>query len=249
MSARVRGVTSDAPASARSGPSAVNQAAREVATFAHGKVPRDVRVRHMLALAEELFVERGFTGASMDELARRAGVSKPMVYDLVGTKEQVFDACIRRLGEELALAVAAGVSSASTWQDQMQAGGLAFFRFVADHRAAWTVLLAGSAQPFDGEVGEMRRQQRRLVAALIAGAPVDRSIEGDTPVNIGPVELDALAHTVSGAFESLAGWWGEHPEVRPEQLAEWLAALLTPGLRAMARDRPTLASPEGAGPP
>ena len=214
----------------------------EVASFTHGKVPREVRVRHILALAEELFVERGFSGASMDKLAQRAGVSKPMIYELVGSKDEVFEACIRRLGEELAAAVAGGASSANTWHDQMQAGGLAFFRFVADHRAAWTVLLAGSPRPFDREVGELRRQQHTLVAALMAAAPVDHSSEGETPVNIDSFELDALSHTVNGAFEALAGWWGDHPEVRPEQLAEWVAALITPGLRAMARERPSLRS-------
>ena len=51
--------------------------------FEHGRVPRAVRGRQLLELAAELFAERGYGGASMDELARRAGVTKPVVYELL----------------------------------------------------------------------------------------------------------------------------------------------------------------------
>lgn len=71
-------------------------ASGEVEGYARGRVPRDVRERQIVALAEALFLERGYQGASMEELARRAGVSKPIVYDLVGSKEQLFDACVAR---------------------------------------------------------------------------------------------------------------------------------------------------------
>jgi len=57
--------------------------------FQHGRVPRELRERQLLELAEELFGERGYAGASMDELARRAGVTKPVVYELFGSKDSV----------------------------------------------------------------------------------------------------------------------------------------------------------------
>jgi len=54
----------------------------EVAKHRRGRVPRALRRRQLLAQAHGLFVEFGYSGASMDELARRVGVSKPEIFEL-----------------------------------------------------------------------------------------------------------------------------------------------------------------------
>ncbi|MEA2418363.1 MAG: hypothetical protein QOE60_569, partial [Thermoleophilaceae bacterium] len=68
-----------------------------------------MRERQLLELAEALFAERGYAGASMDELARRAGVTKPVVYELFGSKEGLFGACVDRSIERLAGEIASAV--------------------------------------------------------------------------------------------------------------------------------------------
>ena len=65
----------------------MSESALQVTDFQHGRVPRAVRERQLLELAEELFAERGYAGTSMDELCRRAGVTKPVVYELFGSKD------------------------------------------------------------------------------------------------------------------------------------------------------------------
>ena len=69
-------------------------------------MPRPVRERQLVELGEQLFAERGFAKASMDELARRAGVTKPVIYELFQSKEGLFRACLEglalRLAEEIA---------------------------------------------------------------------------------------------------------------------------------------------------
>src|ERR671923_342516 len=86
-------------------------AVARIQEFRHGRVPRAVRERQLVELGEELFAERGFAKASMDELARRAGVTKPVVYELFGSKDGVFEACVeravRRLADEVTAAVRA----------------------------------------------------------------------------------------------------------------------------------------------
>lgn len=200
----------------------------EVEGYARGRVPRHVRERQIVALAEALFLERGYQGASMEELARRAGVSKPVVYDLVGSKEQLFDACVARAADELERSVVDAVAGAEGIRDQVTAGGLAFFRFVAGRRRVWEVLLSGGAAPFAAGVQDIRERQGRLVAALI----LTRAAAAATPVD--PVHVDAVAACVNGAFEALAGWWQAHPERTPEQLAGWVADLVVPGLELAA---------------
>src|ERR1700741_2000396 len=76
--------------------------AAEVAAYAHGRVPRALRERQVLAAAEELFAEVGFAGASWEEPPRRVGVSKPVVYAHAGSKEQLFRRCVERQARRLA---------------------------------------------------------------------------------------------------------------------------------------------------
>ena len=77
-----------------------------ISDFRHGRVPRELRERQLVELAEQLFADRGYGGTSMEELASRAGVTKPMVYELFGSKDGVFRACVDRAVEQMARSVA-----------------------------------------------------------------------------------------------------------------------------------------------
>src|SRR3954451_12231915 len=92
-------------------------AVARIEDFRHGRVPRPVRERQLVELGEQLFAERGFAKASMDELARRAGVTKPVIYELFGSKEGLFRACL----EALALRMAEQIAEAARGADA--AGG------------------------------------------------------------------------------------------------------------------------------
>src|SRR3954462_8076348 len=124
-------------------------AAACIGDFRHGRVPRAVRERQLVELGEELFAERGFAKASMDELARRAGVTKPVIYELFGSKEGLFRACLEglalRLAESRAEAARRGEPAAgeSAAEARLRAGGLAFLRFAAENRVAYELLYEG----------------------------------------------------------------------------------------------------------
>ena len=197
--------------------------AAEVADYAHGRVPRAVRERQVLSLAEELFAEEGFTGASMDELARRAGVSKPVIYALVGSKEQLFRRCVEKHSEQLAAQIATAAASASTPAEQLRAAAFAFFTFVSAHRREWEVLTWESA-PFAATAAAMRRRQTEVVALLLAHSA------GRLGATLDPRRVDAIAHTLNGGIEAMARWWRDHEEVTVDAMAEWAVELFLPGL-------------------
>jgi AcrR family transcriptional regulator len=205
--------------------------------FRHGRVPREVRQRQLVELGEELFAERGFAKASMDELARRAGVTKPVIYELFGSKEGLFEACLEglalRLAEEIAAAArgagAADATGASGAEDaanraaraaaRLRAGGLAFLRFAAENRVAYELLYEGR---FSDAAVRVRRRQAALILELM------REI---APDDVDARELELAAHAVNSAYEGVAHWMWEHPEMDVEQLADWTVELLLPGLR------------------
>jgi AcrR family transcriptional regulator len=187
--------------------------------FAHGRVPRVVRQRQIVELAEQLFSERGYQGASMDELARRAGVTKPVVYELFGNKDGLFRSCLERSAERLATEVAEAVRAESEPEARVRAGGLAFLRFAKDNRVAWELMMEGR---FSDAANEARRRQAALVHELLLEK---------APADVDTRELELAAHAVNSAYEGVAHWMWEHPDVPLERLADWTARLLLPGLR------------------
>jgi AcrR family transcriptional regulator len=201
-----------------------------VANYRTGRVPRAVRSAQLLELADQLFAERGFHAASMDELARRAGVSKPVIYDHFGSKEQLFATCVRRTGEALADRVAKAVREESDPRERLRAGSIAYFRFLQDQLRAWIVLFDDEDTRdtrFATEASRIRRRQSDLMIHLMA------ETSGTTPDHEGRPRLEAMTLAIAGAYESLSLWWHEHPEVPPEELADWLLDLIWPGLEQL----------------
>jgi AcrR family transcriptional regulator len=198
--------------------------AGEVAGYPHGRVPRALRMQQVLAAAEALFVERGYAQASMDELARRVGVSKPVIYDLVASKEQLFGALVAAEAQALAAEVEGAVTNDTDPTTRLYAGALAFFRFAERRRAAWNALYTAEGAPVSVELTQVRRFHARSIAALLARGAQDLG----KPVDA--VLLDASAQAINGAFEALAEWWKAHPHVSAETLAELATALVARGL-------------------
>jgi AcrR family transcriptional regulator len=179
------------------------------------RLPRVVREQQMLDAAVKVFSNRGFHAASMDEIAEVAGISKPMVYAYLGTKDELFVACLRREATRLMEAVAAGVRPTARPDEQLWNGLRAFFAFVGAHRDGWRVLYrqARSEPHFAGELAGMRARIVEVVAGLLEGACAAAAVPGR------PSDFVAMAYAYVGAAESLADWLADHEEEDPDHTA------------------------------
>src|SRR5271163_934577 len=65
------------------------------------RLPRDERRAQLLMAASGIFVERGYHAAGMDEIAERAGVSKPVLYPHFSSKLELYSAVLQRHVENL----------------------------------------------------------------------------------------------------------------------------------------------------
>ena len=77
-----------------------------------------------------------------------------------------------------------------------------------------------------GRFAEQARAVRSSQAELIRGLMAEMAAEGTDPR-----ELEVAAHAVNAAYEGVAHWMWEHPDVPIERIADWIADLLIPGLR------------------
>ncbi len=187
----------------------------------------------MLDVAGRVFAARGFHEASLQEIARDAGISKPMIYSYFGSKEGLYFAYIELAGRRLLTRMAkaadrvdnAGVIDA---QARLLATSRAFFAHVDENREEWSVLfgeLAGRGAPFSREVAAVRKDITNRTAALFE-LVLRRA--GTAPEKVGGAE--ALAYAFVGAGESLANWWLEHPEESTDAMANRLIEFAWSGL-------------------
>lgn len=186
-------------------------------------MPRHVREQQMLDAAVRTFAERGYRAASMDDIAEAAGVSKPLVYLYLNSKEDLFTACIRRESDALEAAVRAAVEPGAAPDRQLWKGLHGFFSHVADHPYGWAVLHRQArthGEPFAAEVQLLRDKLVDLVTGLIADAFSRAAVpaadpapdpdsaadpaSGSAPGGLPEEEVAALAHALVGAAESLA---------------------------------------------
>jgi AcrR family transcriptional regulator len=200
--------------------------ARVSTTPTFKRLPRAVRERQMLDAAVRVFSRRGFHAASMDEIAEDAAISKPMVYAYLGTKEELFIACLHREGTRMMEAIAGAVAPDLPADEQLWRGLRAFFGFVGAHRDGWAVLYrqARGEHRFAGELAGMRARMIDVVAGMLGRAMhAQRRAVRET-------DLQVMAYALVGASESLADWLADHPEVDPEKAATrmmniaWLGA-------------------------
>ncbi|WP_189957882.1 TetR/AcrR family transcriptional regulator [Streptomyces alanosinicus] len=208
------------------------------------RMPRAVREQQMLDAAVQIFGQRGYMAASMDEIAELAGVSKPLVYLYLNSKEDLFTACIRREATALTRAVRAGVRTDLPADRQLWDGLRAFFQHTAEHPDAWSVLHLQArthGEPFAAEAAAMRTEIVSFVTRLVAVAAREAHRDPDLPEH----EVAGLAEALVGAAESLAAWANTTPGVTARQAASTLMNFAWSGLGALMRGRRWTPPPEG----
>ncbi|MFB8082459.1 MULTISPECIES: TetR/AcrR family transcriptional regulator [unclassified Streptomyces] len=194
------------------------------------RLPRAVRERQMMDAAVRCFARSGYQAASMDEIAESAGVSKPLVYLYLHSKEELFTVVIRREAQALLGVVAEAVVDRTAPPDErLWAGLMAFFTFAAEHPDSWTVLSRQArthGEPFAGEAARMRDEITAFVAGLIGEA----AREAPGGAGITGRDVDALAQALVGSAESLASWANETPGVTAKEAAATLMNFAWSGL-------------------
>jgi AcrR family transcriptional regulator len=197
------------------------------------RIPRAEREQQILDVAKSIFAERGFHATTMDEIAEAVGVSKQMVYNYAGSKEELYAAVFHRAAEELERRIDSAASESAEPDVQLWRGILAFFSFVEEQREAWLVIygpLADRGGPFATEFAQVRHLIARLVSGLFAEA---RAAAGNDP----SVDTEPMALAMVAAGEELANWWLEHPTESREAVASRLMNYAWMGLSNLVHDR------------
>ncbi|MFB6627394.1 TetR/AcrR family transcriptional regulator [Streptomyces sp. NPDC056374] len=186
-------------------------------------VPRHVRRQQMLEAATEEFGSRGYAAASLTAVAERVGVTKTLLHQYFGTKEDLYVACLAPVGDSLLDAIRTAMGEGGTTPHTPLRVLRGIFVALEGRREAWFVLYDRSLPP-GGEAARTAAIHRAAIDALAADGTAELlHAAGSTD----PLDADALRHVWTDLVGTLVRWWVKHPEETPEAMTRRCARLFT----------------------
>lgn len=183
------------------------------------------RREQLVAVGRSLFAEKGFEATSIEEIAARAGVSKPVVYEHFGGKEGLYAVVVDRemadLLERLTRALAAGHP-----RELVEQAALALLTYIEEETDGFRVLardspIAGTTGTFSSLLNDIANQVEHLLGREFARREID--------TKLAPMYAQMLVGMVA-----LTGmWWLEERKPPREEVAAHLVNLGWNGLRHM----------------
>jgi AcrR family transcriptional regulator len=166
--------------------------------------------------ATEVFAERGYHGASIDEIARRSEVSPPVVYDHFASKQELHRQLLERHFADLRGVWREHLLGDEPAERRIARAIDAWFGYVETHPYAWRMLFRETSG--DPEVEAIHRdvaaRSRAAVLPLLA-----RELDPDrVPSGSGDEAMEMAWEVVRAILQGLALWWYEHPHVPRAQV-------------------------------
>jgi AcrR family transcriptional regulator len=171
-----------------------------------------------LDAAREVFVASGYHAAAMDDIAARAGISKPVLYQHFPGKLELYLALLDSGVDQLIAAVEHALASTQDNEQRVVATMTAYFSFIAEPDSTFRLVFESDlrSEPAVRErVDRVSEQCTRAVAAVIAD---------DTGMDAESSRL--LAASLTGAAQVSARWWLTQEGALPRATAERLVASL-----------------------
>lgn len=187
----------------------------EKAELPRRRLKAAVRRELIVGAAAELFAERGYRGASIEQIARRSGVSPPVVYEHFESKRELYRELL-----ELHFAGLRGV-----WQEHFATDGRlerrvaesfdAWFAYVEAHPFAGRVLFRYSTDPeIEAIHAAVAAQSREAILPLFAAEPGAENVAGSAAEE----GIEMVWVVLRGVLQGLAVWWSDHPAVPRERV-------------------------------
>jgi AcrR family transcriptional regulator len=186
------------------------------------------RREQLLAVARDLFAERGFEAASIEEIAHRAGVSKPVFYEHFAGKEVVYAVIVDREMRALVDRCTSALTGHDP-RDLLEQVALALLDYVETEPAGFRILTrdspgGGTSGTFSSLLSDIAAQVEYILAAEFRTRDFDPAL--------APLYSQALV----GMVALVGQWWLDARRPRREVVAAHLVNLAWNGLAGMSHD-------------
>jgi len=199
------------------------------------------RREQLLLVARSLFAEKGFEGTAVEEIAARASVSKPVVYEHFGGKEGIYAVVVDREVETLLGSLTSAIHSGGHPMVLVEKTALALLNYIEDSEDGFRILVrdspvAQATGPFSSMLGDIATNVEHLLAAQFESQGMD------------PTRAPLYAQMLVGMIAFTGQWWLEERTPDKEAVAAHLTNLAWRGLRGM-KAVPSLTDQSAAEPP
>jgi AcrR family transcriptional regulator len=197
------------------------------------RLTASARRSQLVEIAREVFARRGYEATSVEEIAARAKVSKPIVYEHFGGKEGLYAVLVDREMEHVVTRISEAISS-GTPRQRVERAALAFLTYVRDQPDGFVVLSR------DAPVALARGGMSSLlndVAERVASVFTTTFKKAGYDAKTAPI----YAHALVGMVTFVGQWWTETRKPSVEEVAGHIAALAWMGLRHLPK-RPKLSA-------
>jgi len=182
------------------------------------RLPRLARRRQLLSAAQEVFVENGYHAAAMDEIAERAGVSKPVLYQHFPGKLELYLALLDLHVDDVVSRCRDALASTTDNKQRVQAAIGAFFDFVSSQGEAFRLV-------FESDLRNAAPVRQRIERSLRESAEaISQVIQEDTGCSSDEAHL--LGVGLVGMAEVSARYWLTSQGSIPKEAATQLMARL-----------------------
>jgi AcrR family transcriptional regulator len=190
-------------------------------------VPRATRERQILAAATEEFGRHGYEATTVAAVATRVGVTKPLLHQYFGSKQDLYLACLNPIGDRLLDAIRTATAEDGTDARPTPLRVLqAMFTALDGQREAWYVLYDATLPP-GSDAARRAAHYRDAVDDLAAIGTADllHPAGSADPLDARPrggdaLDADALKHAWRGLCTALVRWWIKHPDQSPDAMTQ-----------------------------
>jgi len=196
------------------------------------KLPADLRRAVVVEAATRSFGCRGRAGTSLDDIAAETGVRKPAIYELFGSKDDLFRACVEEAVDSLRerFRVVNAETSELERPERARRRVDAILDHAAQHPDLFRLLMRApySSPDDDPEVG--RRMRARLVEVMAANYRRE-SADVAAPIDVG---ADVLARLLLAMTEQVVLLVLDDPDRDHSALVDLLAQLIEGGIAGVS---------------
>lgn len=199
------------------------------------------RREQLIVVAKALFAEKGFEGTSVEEIAARADVSKPVVYEHFGGKEGLYAVIVDREVEALLSVLLGALASRAHPRQLVERAALALLGYIEESPDGFRILVrdspvAQAGGTFSSLLGDVAAQ-----VEVLLGDQFSRR-------GLNPLVAPFYAQMLVGQVALAGQHWAEVREPAKNVIAAHLVNLAWNGLSALERS-PEITSPSSPGEP
>ena len=191
------------------------------------------RRQHLLQAAKGVFAERGYQTTTMDDIAKAAGFTKPIIYQFFESKSTLYHEIVAHTGALLVDKLVKAVTSVTTPRSKIESAFRVYFEMVVNDTDAFRLLFIHS---HEGETAtELRKIEVSLVGFLVPYIDVSIGHDHRRQLAAGIVGIAEGAAIVWLLQQEAKGWPKPSPD-EAKSLATHSATLAWGGLRAVHKD-------------